>query len=394
MTKSKNIILSMSLLMAGTALGAGILGLPMLTGLSGFFPSLFGMLLSWVVLMCTGWIFIYKISTAKYPIEDFADLYKKEFGNWSIWLNSFGYFITFYGIITAYLCGISTAVIKIFPSLESIPFIDKILIIFFFLFLTSIVLFGINVFKKFNSLFSICLLIVFICMIIFGFNHVEFDHLKYVDFSKLPFTLPILFTSFCFHPVIPLICIHVREEQQSKRVLKWILFWGTFIIFCVILVWSLIVLGIVPVHSTTEISILRAHAENLPATVPLAQTIKSGMLPFFAVLFTFFAILTSYIGSGAGFLSYVKNFTGHYIKRNRTTDILITFAIPFLIALLYPDIFLNMLGIVGGVGVVIIYGLMPGLLALKSGNKRHLRIMGVIVLIVSSVVCFIEVFCH
>jgi tyrosine-specific transport protein len=392
MKKSRKLIISMSLLMAGTALGAGILGLPMETGLSGFFPSLLIMLISWLTLMCTGWIFIYKISMAKYPIEDFADLYKKEFGHWSIWLNSFGYFITFYGIITAYLCGISTTVIKIFPFIKIIPYVDKLLIVFFFILLTSIVLFGVRIFKKFNAVFSVCLLVVFVCMVAFSFFHIDPENLEHVNFSTLPFALPILFTSFCFHPVIPLVCVHIKEEKQSRRVLKWVLFWGTFIIFCVILIWSLIVLGIVPVHSATEVSIIQANKENLPATVPLAQSIKSGLLPYFALLFTFFAIVTSYIGAGAGFMNYVKNFSGHYIKRNRISDIVITFALPFFIALFYPNIFLKMLGVVGGFGVIIIYGFLPALLAVKPGNKKHLKIMGILVLIVSLLVFLIEVY--
>ena len=390
MSKTKKMIISMSLLMAGTALGAGILGLPMETGLSGFMPSLFGMLFAWLTLMCTGWIFIYKITTSKYPIEDFADLYKREFGHWSIWLNSFGYFITFYGILTAYLCGISTTVIKIFPELRIIPYVDKILIILFFIILTSIVLFGVKGFKKLSSFFSICLLVVFIMMVVFAFTHIKLQNLQYMNVTALPFALPILFTSFCFHPVIPLICVHIREEKQTRHILKWILFWGTFTIFCVILIWSFIVLGIVPVSSKAGISIMQANRENLPATVPLAQSIKSGWLPLFALLFTFFAIVTSYIGAGAGFMSYVKNFSEHYMKRNVSSDIIITFALPFLVALIYPNIFLRMLGVVGGVGVIIIYGFLPALLALKQGNKLHLRIMGSIILFVSIAVFVIE----
>jgi tyrosine-specific transport protein len=390
MSKTKKLIISMSLLMAGTALGAGILGLPIETGLSGFIPSLFGIVLSWITLMCTGWIFIYKILHSKYPVDDFADLYKKEFGHWSIWLNSFGYFITFYGVLTAYLCGMSTTIIKIFPKLEAVPHADKILIIIFFIVLTSVVLFGVNVFKKLNSLFAICLLIIFIGMVIFALSHIEIQNLQHVNLTAIPFTLPIIFTSFCFHPVIPLICNHVREENQTGHILKWILFWGTFIVFFVILVWSLIVLGIVPLNSSTGVSIIQANKENLPSTVPLAQSITSGLFPFFALLFTFFAIITSYIGAGAGFLSYVKNFSGHYIKRNRITDVVITFVIPFLVALFYPNIFLKMLGVVGGFGVIIIYGFLPALLAIKPGNNRGFKILGSVILIISLIIIVIE----
>ncbi|MCF7791478.1 MAG: hypothetical protein K9M56_05710 [Victivallales bacterium] len=392
MSGSKRLIISMSLLLAGTALGAGILGLPMETGLSGFLPSLIIMIITWITLMLTGWVFIFKISMSRKPVEDFADLYKREFGHWSIFLNTFGYFITFYGIITAYLCGISTATIEIFPLLKSIPYVDKFLIVIYFFVLTSIVIFGIKIFKKFNMIFSSFLLVTFIAMVLAALLHINVDYLKHVNLSYLPFATPILFTSFCFHPVIPLICQHVKEENFSRRILKWILFWGTFIILCVILFWSLVVLGIVPVHSVSGTSIIKAHAKGLPATVPLAKCIHFAPLRILALLFTFFAIVTSFIGSGAGFMNYVKNFSGHYIKRNKTTDFVITFAIPFLVALIYPNIFLRMLGVVGGIGVVTIYGILPSLLAIKPNNNKKIKIIGYSTLCLSLIVFFIELY--
>ena len=392
MVNSRKMIFSMSMLLAGTALGAGILGLPMETGLAGFFPGLLAMIFCWMTLLCTGWIFIKKLTAAKYPIDDFVDLYKNEFGTWSIWLSAFGYFITFYGIITAYLYGISETFIAIFPVLHEIPYISKILIVVFFVLLTSVVLFGVKVYAKCNTFFSICLFSAFAAMVLLILFHINPENLEHVNMEILPYTLPILFTSFCFHPVIPIVCNHVKEMKMKTSSLKWILFFGTFLVFIVILFWTFVVSGVVPVYSEHGMSITLANKLNLPATIPLAKVLKTKAVSAIALLFTFFAIVTSYIGSGAGFMSFVKNFTGHYYsKRNMVTDVIFTFALPFVVALIYPNIFLKMLGVVGGVGIIIIYGFMPAFLAIKPGNSKGMKILGFCVLVISLSVFLIEI---
>ena len=392
MAHSKRLIFSMSLLMAGTALGAGILGLPIVIGLAGFIPGIIVMILCWVTLALTGWIFIKKLDAANYPIQDFVDLYKREFGSWSIWLSAIGYFITFYGVITAYLCGISSTLIAIFPILGDVPYMSKILIVIFFILLTGIVLFGIDFYKKLNSIFSVCLFVVFFIMVFLILFHIKADNLEHANFSYVPYTLPILFTSFCFHPVIPLICRHVKEMRHGIKTMYAILFLGTFIVLVIIFFWTLVVLGVVPIYSEHGMSLIKANQLNLPATVPLAKVLEKNTINLIALFFTFFAIITSYIGSGAGLMSFVKNLSSHcFKKRNRVTDALGTFAIPFLVALIYPDIFLNMLGVVGGFGIVIIYGFMPAFLALKPNNSKGMKILGGIVFLISAAVFIIEI---
>ena len=46
------------LLVAGSCIGAGMLALPILTGLAGFFPSLFMMIVSWAFMTFTGLLLI------------------------------------------------------------------------------------------------------------------------------------------------------------------------------------------------------------------------------------------------------------------------------------------------------------------------------------------------
>ena len=95
-------------------------------------------------------------------------------------------------------------------------------------------------------------------------------------------------------------------------------------------------------------------------------------------------------GLGIGFLNYMKDLSSKYIKRNIFTDFMITFFIPLLVALIYPDAFLKMLDVVGGFGVVLIFGFLPGFLAIKRCNPSYIRKLGVFAIIVSAIIFSIE----
>jgi tyrosine-specific transport protein len=72
--------------------------------------------------------------------------------------------------------------------------------------------------------------------------------------------------------------------------------------------------------------------------------------------------------------------------KNRALTIGIVFAPPLAIALAYPDIFLNALDFVGGIGVVILFGIFPCIIALKRKGplfKRLVFAVPVLILFVS-----------
>jgi tyrosine-specific transport protein len=60
----------------------------------------------------------------------------------------------------------------------------------------------------------------------------------------------------------------------------------------------------------------------------------------------------------------------------------LTFAPPLLIALVYPDIFLVALDVVGGVGIVVLFGILPTLIVLRdrarSGWLRGFCLLGLL----------------
>jgi len=54
-------MLTVVLLITGTTVGAGMLGLPIKTGLAGLLPSLLGMIIVWGLMLGTAWILASRI---------------------------------------------------------------------------------------------------------------------------------------------------------------------------------------------------------------------------------------------------------------------------------------------------------------------------------------------
>jgi tyrosine-specific transport protein len=52
-------------------------------------------------------------------------------------------------------------------------------------------------------------------------------------------------------------------------------------------------------------------------------------------------------------------------KRNHATDALLAFGLPLFITLYYPDLFLMALNVAGGVGIGMVFGILPGMILIK-----------------------------
>ena len=391
-------IILMALLIVGTSIGGGILGLPLQTGLAGFFPSFFCFMLMGFAMTASGWILFKKFIENDGKANNLATLYQIETGQWAKHLNTISFYLTFYGLLVAYLSGASSTLLSIIPQLNSIPHIYKIIIIAYFLIVTSLIVFGKKLINRSNSLLSIILISLFIVLIILTLQYIDPDKLEYTNWSKLPFAIPILATAFGYHIIVPVIYNHCSGKQFTAKNYKYILLLGITIVFLFNMLWSFIVMGILPVTSGSTISITSSLAEGVPATIPIAKIISSNTLLLISILFTFFAITTSYVGVGAGLLNYNEGLLSFHLKSTKLVSVIITFIPALLIALIYPGIFIKLLGLVGGFGVTLSSGLLPAAIGLKKNNPPHIKALSIFIITVCVIViaaeCYVMLYNH
>ncbi len=391
MSKENKFIWTMAFLIIGVSIGAGILGLPLELGLSGFIPALISLIIVWCLMLAVGWTYLYKFMNSKNEITDYAQLYQQELGSWAKTINSIAYLFTFYCLMIAFISGASSTVVGIIPGLEKIPYIDKFIDILFFIIVTSIIVYGMDFMRKFNSFLMILLFLFFFGLIFFIIPKFNVSYLGYIKWSRFPLNMPILITAFGYHIVLPIIYKHSKENNiHSKGIIK-ILFLGTFIVLILNILWIFVILGILPVISSGNVSILSSFLKGEPVTVPISKLIESKWIILIALFFSLIAITTSYIGVGAGVMNYIKDLTATILKkRNRFTDSILTFLVPIVITLTYPHLFIEMLNIVGGIGIITSFGILPGIMSIKKNNPLYIRYLGWFILVFSILIFSIE----
>jgi len=356
-------MLTVVLLITGTTVGAGMLGLPIKTGLAGLLPSLLGMIIVWGLMLGTAWILASRIIESDHRTSDLPTLFQQELGTPGKWLSIIGYLTIFYGLLVAYLSGASSILVNLIQP----PLARQAWIIIFFILATGIIMFGLDLVRKGNAAIMTVLGISFVFLLIKTGQNLNPRHLSYTDWHFIPSALPIIVCAFAFHAIIPTVC---RSLKWQPRACWHALLIGTLLALVLNALWMLVVIGVLPLAGQGQVNILAAFHENLPATVPLSMALHSKVITTAGMFFSLAAIITSYFGVGIAFMGFFRDLIYSYGKKsNRFKEALLTFGLPFFVALVYPNLFLKALDLVGGIGLLLVFGCLPVLMVIKSKRK-------------------------
>jgi tyrosine-specific transport protein len=356
-------VISLSLLIAGTATGAGLLGLPVKTGPAGLVPSLVVMLVVWASMTATGWIIARRLIDLKRPGLDLVTLFGLDLGPTGKWTCIFGYLIVFYGVMTAYLSAGESVLTHLFPGV--LP--ARAWLILFFLGATSLTLLGTEVLRRGNAVLMVAGAAAFALLLFAGAGHVDAGRFAYRDWGFLFSTIPIMACGFAFQPVLPTVCRRLDFEAEPIRRALLI---GTLIPLVASILWVVVVLGCVPVEGRGGVGLVGALKLGLPATEPLAAVTGSSMVLTAGAIFCFFALVTSYLGVSTGLLGFLADLAAPVIPRDRhAIHAMLAFVPPLATAFLFRNIFIEVLDIVGGAGVLLVFGILPSLALLRSPGR-------------------------
>lgn len=359
-------VCSVALLIAGCTIGAGILGLPIQTGLAGALPSLIGICTAWLFMYISGLVIIERFIQAEDNSINLPTIFQRAFGRTGKYVATLGYLINYYGVMVAYLSASSSVLAYLVPL--NIPQWGFLLI--FFIPSTIITLVGLKYAMRANNFFMLVLGVSFAVLLFFTFKNSAPQRLLRTDWPLLPGAMPLILTAFVYHNIIPSFCVKLKNDHKSIR--KALLI-GTLIPLGINLLWTFAVIGALPLDGETG-SIVSAFQKNQPATVPLSECLKSEYITGAGMIFSLAAIFTSYVSIAHGLGKFFKDLTSG-IKRDggKIGNIFLTFGPPLVVALIYPDFFLKALDIAGGVGVVLIFGILPSLMLINSRKKTAVK---------------------
>ena len=354
-------IIAAAALIAGNLIGAGILGLPINTGLAGLLPSMAAMLAGGAMMYLTAIILGGEAARSRNETFDYPSLYGAYLGRFGKWIAIAANMIILYGLLTAYFTG-GEKIVASLIGWESRPLL---LMLLFSAPLIVLACINLSFLQRINTLLMLLLVLAFAVLVFMGSGHIQTKRMLYTDWLFLPLTLPIIVTAFHFHNIIPTLSADLNWDMALFRKA---VFWGMLLALVMNGLWVFIGIGVIPL--TGENSILESFHTNAPATLPMAFQIKSGLFTLCASIFALVAICTSFLANAVGLQSFIRDLLANVFRiESRPLVIAVTFLPPLLTALIYPDIFLKALDIVGGVGIVVLFGVLPTLIVMMDRTR-------------------------
>jgi tyrosine-specific transport protein len=353
-----NKILPAAFLVASNVLGVGLLAMPIKLGLSGYLPSVIDILIVSAAMVVSALVIASCLPKDK-KIFDLPSFFHQEMGIIGRWIAIICNLIILYGIIIAYLSGISRIIYELLPF-----YIPRSLIITGYFFLaTSLVIFGQNMLRKSSTIVISGIWICFAVLIVTGAQHFNVSLLKYSNWTFVPLGLPVVISTFHFHNVIPTVSYGV---EHNARALRKAIFIGVGIGLVMNLIWTTVVLG-----SLAHGNIYEAFVHGIPATIPMSFLLNSKVFTITGLVFAVLAITGSYMANGSGLFGFIRDLQYTYFNNeNRALSGLIAFVPTLFIALIYPNIFLAALDIVGGIGEAMLFAVLPGLILVRMARTN------------------------
>jgi len=336
-----------SLIIAGTGIGAGMLGMPVSTGAGGLLASVIFYLICWSVMICTGFIFVEIDLWLKDEKSNFLAIAQNLLGKTAKVLVAIVYIVLFYSLLVAYVSGIGAILSPFVPYvITTVVFVGV---------LAPLILKGVHMIDRINFWFMIGLFCFYALFIFFGVRFIEVKRFQVFDLAASLPGLPVIFTAFSFQGTVPSLVNYLQRDTKKVRLS---IFWGATIALVIYLIWQTMILGIVPL--TGPGSLEEAQALGQTAVYSLHQLTNNTWIYILGQGFAICAIITSFLGINMGLIDFLADGLKMEKKGKQLVFIgLCAFLPPLVFALIYPKIFLAALHFAGGVGCVLLLGVFP-----------------------------------
>ncbi len=352
--------LGATLLIAGTSIGVGMLALPVATAEGGFFPSLPIYIVVWLFmlsmsrLIVEGCLWCPKGSNL---VTICRTLVGKK-GAAVCWIL---YLFLFYCLMVAHTVAGGA-------SAEGLILVDMpnwLSTLIYVLVFAPAVYLGTRWVDRVNTVLMAGVVITFIFFCFDAIPYVNVEYLTRGSFTGAVKALPVLLTAFGFQNLVPTL---VDYTQRNDKLLMKAIWVGTSIPLGLYFIWQFLIHGVVP-YETLEAAFDLGHN----AVVPLQETLQKSNIAKIGSIFAFFAMTTSFLGISMALFDFWADGLKWEKKGIKKLYLMgLVFAVPYAIACVDPSIFFIALTWAGGVGVAILFGILP-ILFIWSGRYIQKR---------------------
>jgi tyrosine-specific transport protein len=349
------------LLITGSCIGAGMLALPIMTGLSGFFPSLFMFLVAWGFMTITGLLMV-EVNSSFTERVNIVSMAERAFGKTGRIVSWVLYLFLFYSLLVAYISGSGSLSSTYFQTIFSWDLPKWTGALFFTGIFGVLAYQGTRTVDHWNRFFMFGKIFTYLGMVVLGMKYVNPSLLLRSEPALAFFSLPVLVIAFGYHNMIPTLMNYMNND--AKKVRQTILA-GSIFALVIYVVWEIIVLGIVPAGG--DWGIINSMKQGRQASDAVAGILGISWVSNFAEALAFFALLSSFLAQTLALTHFLADALKVKGEKHESVSLcLLALVPPLIFAFIYPNLFLNALNFAGGICAVILFGVLPASMAWKS----------------------------
>ncbi|MCL1035873.1 amino acid permease [Shewanella submarina] len=328
-------------IVAGTAIGAGMLALPLATAALGFWQALVLMLIIWGLSAYTALLML-EINLKSGVGENVHVITGKLLGKKGQFIQGASFLSLLFALTAAYLTGGSSLLTLKAQSMLDMELSHTTAVLLFTLILGGFAALGVAWVDKVSRLLFSLMVVALVIVVVFLVPEVSPTQMMLQAASEEPAgiwmaAIPVVFTSFGFHVCIATL---VRYLDGDTKVLRKVLLIGSTIPLACYILWLMVTLGTV---GGPEINSFNGSLAEL--VTALKAIVESDFISKAVSLFADLALITSFLGVTLSLYDFVAELTrAAQTVAGRIQTWLITFIPPLLCALFYPDGFVAVLG--------------------------------------------------
>ncbi len=350
------------LLIAGTSIGAGMLGIPYAVAAVGFKSALILLFINWIIMLATA-LLIVEVNVRQPLTADLNTMAFATLGRFGQVVNWLAYLLLLYALTTAYIAMGGGLLDQYVLGVSNSGGYGALL---FTVILGAVIYFGTSAVDHLNKLFFTLKALCFVGIIVVVVPYVQTSLLstQSMGIGYAWYAFPILITSFGFHIVIPTIRNYFKNDHELKRIVVI----GASVPFVVYVVWVIVTLGVVPVLGEYGFKYLMTHGVDLGKAYHHLLNVHAAS--GFIVGFSNIAVTTSFLGVTLALFHF--NQDAYRLKKSTKAKLLnfvITYVPPLIFAVFFVNGFLAALGY-ASIFVCILLIILPACMAWSLRNSE------------------------
>ncbi|MBS0925699.1 tryptophan permease [Providencia sp. JGM181] len=361
-------ILGGSMIIAGTAVGAGMFSIPMVTSGVWFSGSVVLLIYTFICMLLSGLMILE--ANMNYPAgASFHTMVKDLLGSGWNTINTLSITFVLYILTYAYISAGSSIITENISQYVQVPqalsgFVFAVVIAFFVWLSTRAV-------DRLSTILIGGMVITFVMSIggmvttaspLVLFDQYENNHSEYLPYALA--ALPYLLTSFGYHGNVPGLVKYYNKDSRSVMLS---LVYGAGITVTIYILWQYAIQGNIPRSSFIAI---RENGNNIGALLnQMNISAQSSFISQFLTLFSYMALASSFLGVSLGLFDFIADFFKfNDSHQGRFKSVIITFLPPTVLGLAFPDGFIYAIGF-AGLAATIWAVIVPAMMA-RASRKR------------------------